>query len=118
MEAVHIEGSRHPSICLFETLFSCQCPFKKEDQIFYPFNVSTYLYILELHIVYKLFLFWTTNLDLNTYKYFAILSWGGIAKYFRGSGGKIYAAFNPLFFKNNFNMKKFKISVLRIFEKL
>jgi hypothetical protein len=28
MVAVHIEGSRHPPICLIETLFSCQCPFK------------------------------------------------------------------------------------------
>jgi hypothetical protein len=28
--AVHIEGIRHPSICLFGTLFSCQCPFKFE----------------------------------------------------------------------------------------
>jgi hypothetical protein len=27
MVAVHIEGARHPPICLFETPFSCQCPF-------------------------------------------------------------------------------------------
>jgi hypothetical protein len=26
--ALHIEGIRHPPICLVETLFSCQCPFK------------------------------------------------------------------------------------------
>jgi hypothetical protein len=25
--APHIEGLRHPPLCLFETLFSCQCPF-------------------------------------------------------------------------------------------
>jgi hypothetical protein len=24
----HIEGLRHPPIYLFETIFSCQCPFK------------------------------------------------------------------------------------------
>jgi hypothetical protein len=28
MVAAHIEGLRHPPICLFDTLFSCQCPFK------------------------------------------------------------------------------------------
>jgi hypothetical protein len=28
MVAVHIEGIRHPLICLFDTLFSIQCPFK------------------------------------------------------------------------------------------
>jgi hypothetical protein len=28
MLEVHNEGKRHPLICLFNTLFSCQCPFK------------------------------------------------------------------------------------------
>jgi hypothetical protein len=32
MVAVHIEGSRHLPICLFETLFSFQCPFKSCDK--------------------------------------------------------------------------------------
>jgi hypothetical protein len=27
MVAVHIEGLKHPPICLFDTLFSFQCPF-------------------------------------------------------------------------------------------
>jgi hypothetical protein len=29
MVAAHIEGLRHPLIYLFNTLFSCQCPFKR-----------------------------------------------------------------------------------------
>jgi hypothetical protein len=30
--AAHIEGLRHLPICLFETPFSCQCPFKTFDK--------------------------------------------------------------------------------------
>jgi hypothetical protein len=33
--AAHAKGLRHPPICLFETIFSCNCPFKnlkKQEQ--------------------------------------------------------------------------------------
>jgi hypothetical protein len=29
--AAHIEGLIHPPICLFETLFSCQYPFRRKN---------------------------------------------------------------------------------------
>jgi hypothetical protein len=38
--AAHIEGLRQPLICLFETLFSCQCPFKSNPLSLEPYSIS------------------------------------------------------------------------------
>jgi hypothetical protein len=33
--AVHIEGLRHPPMCLFDTLFLCKCPFNGKFKVHY-----------------------------------------------------------------------------------
>jgi hypothetical protein len=45
MVAVHTEGLSHPPICLFNTLFSCQCPFNRwlDLQIFPRFRDLCFL---------------------------------------------------------------------------